>query len=172
MRARDGRDLAPAQHVLGEPLRARHVRHAAVQQPLDERLAARHDVADDDDVGLQVELRGIVAVDQLDALGRKLRAHRRVDVGVGAGHAMPRGARERREAAHEGSAYAEDVQVHQDGAPKKARDRACAANHQVTAIANPVTRPVSSAERRMWPTIRRYHTTTSTEPAVAKSATA
>ena len=117
MRARDGRDLAPAQHVLGQPLRARDVRQAAVQQALDDGLAAAHDVADDDHVGVQVELRGVVALDQRDALRLELRAHRRVDVGVRTGDAVARGARERRDAAHERAADAEDVQVHQaDGA--------------------------------------------------------
>ena len=40
--------------------------------------------------------------------------------------------------------------------PNRNREIATVATSQVTAIAKPVTSPVSSALRRMWPTIRRY----------------
>ncbi len=161
MRPGDGGDLASAQHVLRQPLRARRVRQPAVEQPLDDRLAAAHHVADDDDVGLEVELFRSIALDQRDALRLELRAHRRVDAGIRAGDAVARRAGQRGDAAHERAADAEDVQVHQAPAPKTLREIAIVATVQVTAIAKPVTSPVSSAERRMWPTISRYQITNS-----------
>ena len=54
----------------------------------------------------------LVALDHLDAERRELRAHRRIDVAVGARDAMARGAGQRGDAAHEGAADAEDVHVH------------------------------------------------------------
>ena len=62
--------------------------------------------------GCERELVGAVAFDQLDAERAQLIAHRRVDVGVAAGDAVAGFARERGEAAHEGAADAEDVDVH------------------------------------------------------------
>ena len=73
------------------------------------------DVADHVDVGVaqrRLQLLRVVAFDELDALRCELRAHRRIDVRVAAGDLVARLARDHGEAAHEGAADAEDVEVH------------------------------------------------------------
>src|SRR5690606_36203594 len=84
---------------------------APLEDGLHERVAPRHDVADDPEVGPQRELAGLVALDQLDAERAQLVAHRGIDIRVAAGDAMPRLPGDRRDAAHEGAADAEDVDV-------------------------------------------------------------
>jgi hypothetical protein len=54
---------------------------------------------------------GVIALDDVDAERRELRAHRRIDVAIRSGHAMAALARERGNATHEGSTDAENVQV-------------------------------------------------------------
>ncbi len=90
------------------------VRQAALEQRLDHRLAARHDVADHDHVRRGGELRGLEALGQRDAERFELRAHRRIDIAVRAGDSEARGAREGGDAAHESAADAEDVDVHRE----------------------------------------------------------
>ena len=63
--------------------------------------------------GSGVELLGAVAFDQLDAQRLELRAHRRIDVAIGARDAKSRGLGDGRDATHEGAADAEDVNVHE-----------------------------------------------------------
>jgi hypothetical protein len=55
---------------------------------------------------------GVVAFDDLDLGGFELAAHRRVYAAVAARYAMPCSARQLRDAAHESSANAEDMNVH------------------------------------------------------------
>jgi hypothetical protein len=62
----------PAQHVLGQPLRPGHVGQAAVEDRLHQRIAARHRVADHEQVGLERRAGGVVALDELDALRAQL----------------------------------------------------------------------------------------------------
>ena len=113
MRAGDGERPALGEHVSRQPLRARRVGDAAFQQRFDERVAAAHHVADDDDVGLAAaSCSGLVALDQFDAERCELLRHRRIDVLVRAGDPMAGGARQRRDAAHERAADAENVNVH------------------------------------------------------------
>ena len=86
----------------------------------------------------------------------------RIGLTVPAGwDAVPGGACKSGDAAHERAADAEDVNVHQAAVPKTVCETAIVAMAQVTAIAKPVTRPVSSAERRMCPMITRYQMTNS-----------
>jgi hypothetical protein len=63
--------------------------------------------------GSSVSCPAVVALDQFDALLLELGAHRRIDIGIATGDAMPGGAREQRDAAHEGAADAEDVDMHE-----------------------------------------------------------
>ncbi len=114
VRAGDGEDVAAGEDLLGEPLRPARVGGVGVEDRFDQRVAAHDRVADDEEIRRERELIGVVALDQLDAEGGKLVAHRRVDVGVAAGHPVPGLARERRQSAHERAADAEDVQVHPD----------------------------------------------------------
>src|SRR5688500_3578211 len=79
---------------------------------LDDRMTAAHDIADDRDVGRRVELRRIVALDELDAERRQLSAHRRIDVLVRAGNPMSGGAGQCRQSSHESAADAKNVDVH------------------------------------------------------------
>ena len=69
-------------------------------------------VADHPDIRVEGELIGAEPFDQLDAERAQLVAHRRVDVGVAAGDLVAGLARQRGDAAHEGAADAEDVDVH------------------------------------------------------------
>ena len=112
MRAGDGHDVALLQHVLGQPLRPGFVGHAAVQHRFDDFDTPTHDVADDDAIGLDVELAGIDAFMDFDAEFLKLRAHWRVNVAIAARDVVARSARQRSNAAHESSADAENVYVH------------------------------------------------------------
>ena len=100
------------EHVLGQPLRSRGVRHAAIEHRLHHRTAAAQGVADHHDVGIEIELLGAVALDELDAERGELIAHRRIDVEIRAGDAESRGLGDRRHAAHEGARDAQDVYVH------------------------------------------------------------
>ena len=112
VRSRDRQHPAVGQHFAREPLRPRHVRDAAFEQRFDDRHAARADIAHDDDIGTRLELLGAIALRQFDAERRELRAHRRVYVAIRTADAMSRAARNRGDAAHESSADAEDVYVH------------------------------------------------------------
>jgi hypothetical protein len=83
-----------------------------VEDFLQQRIAARNGIADDEQVGRQAGLGGVVALDQFDALSLELGAHRRIDIGIAARHAMAGRPRQQGDAAHEGAADAEDVDVH------------------------------------------------------------
>ena len=112
VRARDGEHPAVAQHGLGEPLRPGHVREPAIEDRFHQRIAARDDVADDEEVGAESELVETPAFDEADALRLELRAHRRIDVGIAAGDGVAGLAGDGGDAAHERAADAEDVDVH------------------------------------------------------------
>ena len=89
VRAGDREHPLVVEHVLEEPLRSRLVGQPGVEDRLDERIAARQRVADDEDVRAARDarqLRGVVALGERDAERLELRAHRRIDVGVAAGH--------------------------------------------------------------------------------------
>ena len=80
-----------AQHVLGQPLRARREAKAGVEDRFQQRIAARDHVADHEHVGIArdaVELIRREALGQSDAQRLELRAHRRVYVGIAAADAM------------------------------------------------------------------------------------
>ena len=101
--------------VLVEPLRPRLVVQARVEDRLDERIAPRQRVADDEDVraaGDTFELRGVVSFRQLYAERFELRAHRRIDVRIAARHLEPDALGDRGDASHERAADAEDVDMH------------------------------------------------------------
>ncbi|MNN34352.1 hypothetical protein D3C81_1481560 [compost metagenome] len=110
----NGQHPAALQHMVGQPLRAGNVGQALVQHVLDRRVAARQRVADHHQVRRRFQVRGIVALHQLDALGFELGAHGRVDVGVGTGHPVAEFLGQHGEGTHEGAADAENVDVHAD----------------------------------------------------------
>ncbi len=111
MSARYAQNPAVVQDVLRQPLRAGNVRQVAVEDFLHQRVAARYHVADDVDVRIQFQLLDAPAFDQFYALRFELGAHRRIDVGVAAGDAMACLAGNGGDAAHEGAADAENVDV-------------------------------------------------------------
>ncbi len=91
VRARDREHPALLAAPRGQPFRPRDIGHAALEQRLHHRLAARHDVADHDHVRRRIELRGLEAFDELDTERLELRAHRRVYVAIRAGDREARG---------------------------------------------------------------------------------
>ena len=112
VRAGDGQHPLVAQHRLGQPLRAGHVGQPTVKDRLHQRVAAADHVADHIHVGLRLQLRRVPALRQGDTQLLELGAHRRVDVGVATGNGVARLLGDGGDAAHEGAADAEDVDVH------------------------------------------------------------
>ena len=112
MGARDRQHPVAPQHVFGQPLRPGNIRQPAVQDLFHQRVAARDHVADHEQIGPELHLLRRIAFDQLDALRRELGAHRRIDVGVATGDLVAGLARDRRDAAHERAADAENVDMH------------------------------------------------------------
>ena len=113
VRARDCKHPFATQHVLREPLRTRHVGQSQFEDALHERVAARHHVADDEQVGRERDLSRVPALRERDALRLQLGTHRGIDVRVATGHAVARLLGDHRDTAHEGAADAEDVDVHE-----------------------------------------------------------
>ena len=107
--------MAAGQHLFGQPLRAAGVGRAGVEDGFHQRIAACDHVADDEDVGLEGHLFGAEAFDQIDTQRAQLLAHRRIDIGIAAGDAVPGFACQRRQPAHEGAADAQNVDVHAPG---------------------------------------------------------
>ncbi|MNZ65660.1 hypothetical protein D3C78_838580 [compost metagenome] len=103
---------ATLQHMIGQPLRAGDVGQAFVQHVLHSRVAPGHGVADHYQIRGRIELRRIVALGQFNALGLQLSAHRRIDVGIGAGHVMAQLFGQNRHRAHESPADTQNMNVH------------------------------------------------------------
>ena len=82
------------------------------QDFLQQGIAATDDVADDHAVGLGVQMRRIVALAYRDAQRRQPIAHRWVDVLIRTRDLVAGRLRQGRDAAHEGPAYPQDVQMH------------------------------------------------------------
>ena len=112
MGARHRQHPALAQDVLAYPLRTRGVGQATIEDFFHQRIAARNDIAYHIQVGLQRYLFSTETLDQRNALLFKLGAHRRVDIGVAAGHLVAGLARQYGEAAHECAADAKDMYMH------------------------------------------------------------
>jgi len=113
VRAGHAEHVYAAEHFLRQPVGSRGVRDIAVEQRLDDRHAACHDIADHHHVGTRLELLGVEPGDELDAQRLELRAHGWIDVLVGTRDAMARGLGNGGDAAHEGAADSEDVDVHE-----------------------------------------------------------
>ncbi len=100
------------QHIVAQPLRPRDIGQVAVEDGFHQRVAPRDHIANHIQIGTDRQLRRIEALDQLDPLGFELGAHRRVDVGVAAGDAVPGLAGDEGDPAHEGAADSKDVDMH------------------------------------------------------------
>ena len=112
VRAGDAENPAPLQHVFRQPLRSGDIGQALVENRLEQRIATRNRVADDKNIGLQGQLVGSEAFDQVDAGAAQLVAHRRIDVGVTAGYLVAGSHRQLRDAAHESAADTQNMNVH------------------------------------------------------------
>ena len=76
------------QYVTGQPFRAGHVGHALIEHVLHRRVTARHGITDNDQIRRRRKVRRVIALLQHDPLLGQLRAHGRVDVGIGAADLM------------------------------------------------------------------------------------
>src|SRR6186713_2958195 len=112
VRASDSEHVNVSQYFARQPFRSRGVGNAAVEQCLDDRDTARHHVAYDHHVGAGHELPGFETRGELDTQRLQLRAHGWIDILVRPGDAMARSFRDGRDAAHERTADAENVNVH------------------------------------------------------------
>ncbi len=100
-----------AQYVFGKPRRPGIVRTPGIEERFDDRLAARQRVADDHMVHAAFH-RCVVALHERDAKLTELRAHRWVDVLIGAGHVVPGFLRDGGDSSHECAADTENVNAH------------------------------------------------------------
>ncbi len=111
--ARRGQYPAALQYMVGQPLRAADIGQAFVQHVFHRRVATRQRVADHHQIRRRIELARLIALRQLDALGFQLGTHGRIDIGIGAGDAMPQLLGENGQRTHEGAADAENVNMHE-----------------------------------------------------------
>src|ERR1035438_5167899 len=102
-----------ARDILGKPLGARRIAQVAVENSLQKRIPPGNSVPHDEQIRIEGQLLDSIALDQLDALGRQLAAHGRIDTGVAARHPVASLPRHQGDAAHEGAANAEDVDMHE-----------------------------------------------------------
>ena len=98
--------------MLGQPLRAGHIRQALIKNRLHQRHATLDHIANHVKVGLQLGLFGVKAADQRNAHGLQLGAHRRVNIAVTAGDGVAGCLGQGGNAAHEGAANAKNVNMH------------------------------------------------------------
>ncbi len=96
----------------GQPGRAGVIGQGAIQHRLDGGIAPGQGITDQDQIGCRLQVRGIVTVPDRNPLPRQQRAHGRIGMGIGTADLMPRRPRQQGNAAHEGSAGAEDVDMH------------------------------------------------------------
>src|SRR5690606_20078278 len=142
-----------------------HVRDARVEQMFDRGITARQRVADDHEIrracrgGVTEMLRAITGM-QGDAEPFELGAHRRIHILVGARNLVTQLARERRDAAHEGSADAEDVDAHQFLTRTSPRLRAFRRRPASNAFGNGPTRRAELAPLISDPENPRLHAST------------
>jgi len=122
MRTRHRDDMPGSQHLAREPFRPGTVGDTAVEQLFDHRDASGHHVADDHHIRRRLQLARRVALGHRDSERRQLIAHRGIYVPVAAGDTMARLARNSGHARHEGSADAEDMDVHQPAAGENCPD--------------------------------------------------
>ncbi len=128
---RDCKHAPAEQRIFSEPLRAGSVAVAPIQYGLHERVAPAHDIPDHPYIRIQAHLIGTIPYGQFDALRFKLRAHRRIDIGVASGDAVARSLGNHGDAAHESAADAKYVDVHgQTGTPGQIEGRAAEKREQ------------------------------------------
>ena len=112
VRPRHRQNLASRQYVLRQPLRPGSIGELGVQQGFDFRIPPGERVTDDDQIRSRLEILGTIALHQLDADLLELKAHRGIDIGIRAGHAISQHLCQTRETAHERATYPHYMNVH------------------------------------------------------------
>ena len=113
MGAGDADYIAPRDDIVLDEAGARGVGKPLVQHVLDYRHASLHGVPDHDEIRRIVELLLSVALGNLDSLAPQLVAHGRIDIPVRACNFEAELARDEGDAAHEGTADAENMNMHE-----------------------------------------------------------
>src|ERR1051325_4212631 len=80
--------MPPANKILADHFGHRSIAKLGVERVLNFRITARSRIADDDEVGRGLKMRGVKAVISFDAQALKLLRHRRVKSFVRTGHAV------------------------------------------------------------------------------------
>ena len=112
VRAGHAEHPAAVQHVFGQPLRAGHIRQAAIQNGFNHRHAALGHVADHIHIGRKfVQLFGIKTFVHGNAQIGQLRAHRRIHFGIATAHFKARFLGDGGQPAHECAADADNMDV-------------------------------------------------------------
>ena len=104
---------APLQYVIAQPLGSAGIGQATVEHVLHRRIAPGHGVADDHQIRCRVQMGGVIAFQQLDALLLQLGAHGGIDVGVRSTHPVAQRLGQHCKTAHEGAADTEKMQMHE-----------------------------------------------------------
>ena len=147
VRSGHSQHMTALQDMVGEPLRPAGVGQPGVEdRPRSSGLPRRDHVAHHEQVGR--ELRPATASQpsiRSMPSARELVAHRRVDAGIAAGHPMAGFSRQRGDAAHEGAADAEDVNVHRPHSRRRACARQGVATRCFTSDFATPCRPVESS---------------------------
>ena len=113
VRAGNGEHLAALEDVFAHPLRARGIGEPRIENGFEERIPAGNGISHDPEVGRKLKLLSAVALGNFDSVRGKRVAHRRVNILVAPGDAVACCARELRDAAHEGAADAENMNMHE-----------------------------------------------------------
>ena len=107
-----GKHPAILQHVLQQPLGAGDVGQIAVQHIFNTGVAAAHGVADHHQIRRRIELGGVIAFGQFDALLLELGTHGGIDIGIRTGHPVTKLFCQHRQTTHKGAADPENVNMH------------------------------------------------------------
>ena len=108
---RDSQHPFVPQQVLGQPLGTGCIGQAVIEHVLHGGVATGHRVADDDAVRAIVQVLGQVALHQVDTRRAQLGAHGRVDGRIGTRYPKTHLPGQQGDAAHEGAADPQDVNV-------------------------------------------------------------
>src|SRR5262249_10111820 len=112
VRARDHERTTPDEEALAERGRHRRAREAELFGARRFGVGFADRVADDDEVEVLVDLRGVVTLEAADACRRERWAHRRIERRVGPAHLVPGVTEQRCELTHSRPADAHEVYTH------------------------------------------------------------
>ena len=112
MRSGNGKHLAALKDVFAHPLRTRCIGEPGIENGFKQRIPAGNGIPHDPKVGRKLKLISAVSLGDFDAVRSERVAHRRINILVAPGDAVACRARELRDAAHEGAADAENMNMH------------------------------------------------------------